>query len=563
MDGQIVDQKYRLTRLIGEGGMGCVYEAQQLDTGEQVAVKLISGQKRRESATALGRFQREARAAAGVDTPHIVHVRDAGTDPVTGAPYLVMEYLDGEDLGQLLHRLGPLRPEVALRIIVQACLGLQKAHEARVIHRDIKPANLFLARSGDGEVVVKLLDFGIAKIKPSEGGMTTGLTTTGKMLGSPLFMAPEQIEDIRTVDYRTDIWSLGVVLYAALSGNAPHHHIASIARLFVMICTEPAPPIQDVAPWVPREVAAVVHRALQLNMSDRFQSVTEMLEAMLPLLPDGHALRQELLVTATDSERAVIAPRLDVGAAPHRSILPRAGEASQSDPPRDSGRAGTVSASSGGPLASRTASSASSGRSAAAWSRAPTVLLALGVAGAVVYLAGPRAAAPGGDVSPAASEASTAPAEAAGPASVAPGGALRRVVLAVAPRDAAVEVDGARVEVREGLVEIAGVLGSNHRVRLVSAGVERVGNVVVTENGAFPPTMAIDGAAAGPSGPAAAPSGPAAAPSGPAAAPSGPAAAPSGAPNARPQAPRRPAAEKTPPEAPSPPADPLVPSTFE
>ncbi|WP_437618844.1 protein kinase domain-containing protein [Sorangium sp. So ce1151] len=541
MDGQIVDQKYRLTRLIGEGGMGCVYEAQQLDTGEQVAVKLISGQKRRESATALGRFQREARAAAGVDTPHIVHVRDAGTDPVTGAPYLVMEYLDGEDLGQLLHRLGPLRPEVALRIIVQACLGLQKAHEARVIHRDIKPANLFLARSGDGEVVVKLLDFGIAKIKPSEGGMTTGLTTTGKMLGSPLFMAPEQIEDIRTVDYRTDIWSLGVVLYAALSGNAPHHHIASIARLFVLICTEPAPPIQDVAPWVPREVAAVVHRALQLNMGDRFQSVTEMLEAMLPLLPDGHALRQELLVTATDSERAVIAPRLDVGAAPHRSSLARAGEASQSDPPRDSGRAGTVSASSGGPLASRTASSASSGRSAAS-SRAPAVLLALGVAGAVVYLAAPRAAAPGGDVAPAASEAPTAPAEAAGPASVAPGGALRRVVLAVAPRDAAVEVDGAPVEVREGLVEIAGVLGSNHRVRLVSAGVERVGNVVVTENGAFPPTMAIDGPAAGPSGPAA---------------------GPSGALGPRPQPPRRPAAEKTPPDAPRPPADPLVPSTFE
>ncbi|MGK3987226.1 serine/threonine-protein kinase [Sorangium sp. So ce136] len=555
MEGQIVDQKYRLTRLIGEGGMGCVYEARQLDTGEQVAVKLISGQKRRESATALGRFQREARAAAGVETPHIVRVRDAGTDPVIGAPYLVMEYLDGEDLGQLLHRLGSLRPEVALRIIVQACLGLQKAHEARVIHRDIKPANLFLARSGDGEIVVKLLDFGIAKIKPSEGGMTTGLTTTGKMLGSPLFMAPEQIEDIRTVDYRTDIWSLGVVLYAALSGNAPHHHIASIARLFVMICTEPAPPIQDVAPWVPREVAAVVHRALQLNMSDRFQGVTEMLDAMLPLLPDGHALREELLVAVTDSERAVSAPRLDVGPAPHRSSFARAGEASPSDPLRDSGRASTVSASSGGPLASRTASSASSGRTAA-WSRAPAALLALGVVGAAVYLAAPRAAAPGGDVAPAASEAEAAPAEATGPASIAPGGALRRVVLAVAPRDAAVEVDGAPVEVREGLVEIAGVLGSNHRVRLVSAGVERVGNVVVTENGAFPPTMAIDGAAAGPSGAAAGPSGAAAGRT-------NTAAGPSGAASARPQPPRRPAAEKAPSEAPRPPADPLVPSTFE
>ncbi|WP_437493929.1 serine/threonine-protein kinase [Sorangium sp. So ce1014] len=544
MNGEIVDRKYKLTRLIGEGGMGCVYEARQLDTGEQVAVKLISGQKRRESGTALGRFQREARAAAGIETPHIVRLLDAGTDPVTGSPYLVMEYLEGEDLGQLLHRLGPLRPDVALRVVVQACLGLQKAHEARVIHRDIKPANVFLARSGDGEIVVKLLDFGIAKIKPSEGGATTGLTTTGKMLGSPLFMAPEQIEDIRTVDYRTDIWSLGVLLYAALAGNAPRHDIASIARLFVLLCTEPAPPIQDVAPWVPREIAAVVHRALQLKMDDRFQGAEEMLAAMHPLLPDGHALRQEALVAVTDGERAVLAPRLDVGPAARQGSQgspARADEGSRSDPTGDGGRGPAVSGSSGDPAASGSASGASLS-SAAARSRGPAVLLVLGVAGAIAFLAAPRAADPGGDAAPATSaEPATSASAAASAAPATPPDALdpapavlRRVALSVAPRDAAVEVDGAPAEVRDGLVEIAGVLGSNHRVRLVSAGAERVEDVVVTENGASPPRIALDVPAVGPTS----------------------------APIARPQSPRRPAPEKAPPAAPMPAADPLVPSTL-
>ncbi|WP_437564206.1 protein kinase domain-containing protein [Sorangium sp. So ce542] len=557
MEGEIVDRKYRLTRLIGEGGMGCVYEARQTDSGERVAVKLISSQKRRESGTALGRFQREARAAAGIETPHIVRLLDAGTDPATGSPYLVMEYLHGEDLGQLLHRLGPLRPDVALRIVVQACLGLQKAHEARVIHRDIKPANLFLARSGDGEIVVKLLDFGIAKIKPSEGGgVTTGLTTTGKMLGSPLFMAPEQIEDIRTVDYRTDIWSLGVVLYAALAGNAPRHQIASIARLFVLLCTEPAPPIQDAAPWVPREMAAVVHRALELKMGDRFQSAEEMLAAMLPLLRGGHALREEMLVAVTDEERAVLAPRLDVGPAARREgSQANAAERRPGDSTTDGGRGRAVSATSGAPTTSGAPASG-----AAARSRAPAVLLALGAAGAIAYFAAPRAAEPGADAavaagtaaasaaataapaasdvaaagaSPAASVASATPSDATDPAPV----ALRRVVLAVAPSDAAVEVDGVPAEVRGGLVEISGVLGSKHRVRLVRAGAERVEEVVVTEDGASPARLALDV----------------------------PAARATGAPPGRPQPPRRPAPApaKEPSAPPRPPADPLVPSTLQ
>src|SRR4029079_5501211 len=138
-----------------------------------------------------------------------------------------MELLQREDLQHLLDRVGKLEPDTALRITAQICLGLQKAHEARVVHRDIKPANVFLARRGDGEIVVKVLDFGVAKIKPepsAQSGATTGLTRTGGILGSPLYMAPEQARGLSNIDYATDPWSLGMVLYRALSGSLPHEH---------------------------------------------------------------------------------------------------------------------------------------------------------------------------------------------------------------------------------------------------------------------------------------------------------------------------------------------------
>src|SRR5262245_59665007 len=203
--------------------MGSVYEAEQVGAGQRVAVKVIggapgsAGEAEKRSPDLVNRFQREAKAASAIDTEHIARVLDAGTDAKTNAPYLVMEYLDGEDLQHLIDRNGPLPPRVALKIVAQACVALDKAHTARVVHRDIKPANLFLARKAGGEVIVKLLDFGIAKIKgdPVRGLKTSDLTNSGSILGSPLFMSPEQVQDMKTLDYRTDLWSLGVVLYCA------------------------------------------------------------------------------------------------------------------------------------------------------------------------------------------------------------------------------------------------------------------------------------------------------------------------------------------------------------
>jgi eukaryotic-like serine/threonine-protein kinase len=163
---QVIDQKYQVVRLLGKGGMGAVYEARHVGTGRRVAVKVILNENGLpQHVDVLARFQREARAAGAIESMHITQVLDTGVDPRGGHPYLVMEYLAGEDLHQTLERLGPLSPDLALRIAVQACLGLAKAHEGGVVHRDIKPANIFLARQDAGQIWVKLLDFGIAKAK--------------------------------------------------------------------------------------------------------------------------------------------------------------------------------------------------------------------------------------------------------------------------------------------------------------------------------------------------------------------------------------------------------------
>jgi eukaryotic-like serine/threonine-protein kinase len=298
MVGSIVDGKYRLLRLVGEGGMGSVYEAEPIPGGSQalgfeprVAIKLLQPEVLDgDSGSRLARFRREAMAASAVDTPHIVRVLEFGTDPATDAPYMVMELLRGEDLEQLLERMVTLPPDTVLRIAAQACLALEKAHGARVIHRDIKPGNIFVARRAAGDVVVKILDFGIAKIKRGPGELSSGLTQSGHLLGSPRYMSPEQARGFRSTDFRTDLWSLGMVLYHALSGNPPHHEALSLGELTLAIATSPPRLVPELVPWVPRAVIALVHGALELDPPRRFPSATAMLDAIRPLLPGGWSL---------------------------------------------------------------------------------------------------------------------------------------------------------------------------------------------------------------------------------------------------------------------------------
>jgi serine/threonine-protein kinase len=242
-----------------------------------------------------------------------------------------MECLAGEDLQRLLDRTGPLPPDVALRIAAHALLGLARAHEAGIVHRDIKPANLFLARDGGGAVTVKILDFGIAKIKADVLGAQhlTDLTGTGDILGSPAYLSPEQAQNSKNVDLRTDLWSLGCVLYCALSGQAPHQHLPAIHAIILAICCSPARPLRERAPWVSAEHALVVHRALEIEPDKRYPSAAAMLDAIRPLVPGGLAIHEEML-SGLPPELSAAAGRVEANATtePQRPITRDGGDPS-------------------------------------------------------------------------------------------------------------------------------------------------------------------------------------------------------------------------------------------
>jgi serine/threonine-protein kinase len=221
---------------------------------------------------------------------------DTGIDAATSDHYIVMELLAGEDLRQLIRRVGRVPTEIVLSIAWQVCLGLRRAHEQDIIHRDIKAGNIFLARKDDGHVEVKILDFGIAKLRADPLASSDGndLTRSGSVLGSPLYMSPEQATGSRKLDGRSDIWSLGVVMYEALAGVTPHND-GALGAVILAICSVPARPIRERVPEVPEEVAALVHKALALEPSQRFASAAEMQTAIGKLLPGGATIHESVL----------------------------------------------------------------------------------------------------------------------------------------------------------------------------------------------------------------------------------------------------------------------------
>ncbi|KYF75121.1 hypothetical protein BE17_43635 [Sorangium cellulosum] len=529
MIGELFNGKYRVLRLLGQGGMGSVYEVELVETGERLALKCVESELLNRSKSSIGRFQREVRAMGALDTEHIVRVRDAGTDPATGAPFMVMELLEGEDLQHLLDRVGKLEPDTALRIAAQVCVGLQKAHEARILHRDIKPANLFLARRGEGEIVVKILDFGIAKIKPEphQGGPTTGLTRTGGIIGSPLYMSPEQARGLSDIDYHTDLWSLGVVLYRALSGRVPHEHIGAFGDLIMAICSVSPEPIQELAPWVGPEVAAVVHGALKFDAGDRFPSAAAMLDAIRPLLPHGSSLREEHLVPVSEATCAVIAPKHRMSLPPddaHRRMITRiavrVGRAASEpatikDAPgalREAATGSTTLLQATVTMGAGDATARSNGRSAprSRARRMAAAAMGLTAAAGVIAFSLSRAANQQDSASPSEAAAASVPAMAPAPVTLpestasvvaAPPPALQRARLAVSPADVSVEIDGAPAKVDGGEVTIEGAPGSRHRVRLFKGKDELRDEVILTEAGAAPPRMQLDTAKPRPAAP--------------------------------------------------------------
>lgn len=290
---RVIAGKYEVLRVLGRGGMGVVFEARHVTTGRRVAVKEIAiGNDQK----LVDRFERETRATGAIDSRHVPPVLDAGSDPITQHPFLVMELLHGVDLQVYFSEHGPVGEDVALRIAAQACAGLVRAHAAGVVHRDIKPANLFLAKR-DGELVVQVLDFGVARIKEQLAtNQNPTLTVTGVMLGTPLYMSPEQVvSGAKELDQRTDLWSLAIVLYEALAGEPPHADCETLGGLMVAICGKRAKPLRELAPNVSKEVEALVMRALELDPANRFPTAEVFLEALDALVPFGTKLETSLL----------------------------------------------------------------------------------------------------------------------------------------------------------------------------------------------------------------------------------------------------------------------------
>ena len=503
--GTTIDGKYLVKRQLGAGAMGSVYEAEHTSTGRRVALKLISAGDLTRDSGMVARFQREARAAGAIDTQHITQVLDAGLDEESQLPFLVMEFMAGDDLQNTIKLLGPLPPELAMRIVAQACLGLQKAHDAGVVHRDMKPANLFLAQRDAGEIIVKLLDFGIAKVKmdAAQEVESAGLTKTGSMLGSPLYMSPEQAKGQRDIDHRTDIWSLGVVFYQALCGRTPYQDATALGELIIMICSQFPPLVQDHAPWVPQEVAAIVHKCLRHNPAERFQSAMEMFQALKALLPNGWSINDSMIASVDAAMKGVAAPKLGL------TTSLESAQTAVGGPPASAVTTGP------GTAVTTVGNVAPPAKSAG---KAPLfaalgVLAVAGIGGAYVLtrpaalpVVTPATAQPAITATAIASATPTATATATA-STPAPTGTLR-VKLVIMPSDAQAEVEGEKTPVKGGLLEISGTLGSVHRVHVFKGKMTTTTDVVITNVGANPPKIELLPPGQKPAGSASANAGP-------------------------------------------------------
>jgi serine/threonine protein kinase len=305
--GITIGDKYQLERPLARGGMGAVWVARHVKLGQTVAVKFLDADVAAASG-AVARFEREARAAATLDTPHVVRVHDYGVED--GTPYLVMELLRGEDLNTRLRKRRRLSLPEAAKIVAQMGRALRRAHEAGIVHRDLKPANVYLAQV-DGDEVVKVLDFGIAKETWSR---VEDSTKTGEVFGSPHYMSPEQTRAQKTVDQRADVWATGVIAYRMITGRLPFPGDV-LGEILSSVLVDPAPLMAEAAPDLPAELDGFFTKALAKKKDERFATIDELVEAF-------HAV-----VGGAD--------RLSMASSPSVASGP-AGSASQAGPPPSS-----------------------------------------------------------------------------------------------------------------------------------------------------------------------------------------------------------------------------------
>ena len=281
--GSLVGGKYRIERMIGQGAMGAVYAACHEALQKRVALKILF-EEHVHSQETVNRFFNEARAAAGIESDHVARVLDVG-QLETGAPFMALELLEGADLAAVLQQGTRLSVHDVVDWVLQALEALAEAHSLGIVHRDLKPANLFLARRRDGTRVVKVLDFGISKFSGLTGAQPT-FTVTSSILGSPVYMAPEQLRNAKSVDARADIWAMGVVIYELLSGSVPF--VAdSVAELFVAVLEHVPASLQTCRPDIPPELDEVVMRCLSRDVEARFRDVGELAVALAPFALGG------------------------------------------------------------------------------------------------------------------------------------------------------------------------------------------------------------------------------------------------------------------------------------
>lgn len=301
--GAVLLGRYRLERIVGEGAMGVVVAATHLHADRPVALKFLLpafGKRRALHA----RFAREARAATRIKSEHVARVLDVEALE-SGEPFIVMELLTGEDLGQRLERLGPLPADDAVDYVVQACDALAQAHALGIIHRDLKPANLYLDQLADGTSIVKVLDFGLSKWIGGED-----LTKSSSTVGSAAYMSPEQLKSSATVDRRTDVYALGVTLFELLAGRQPFAAETAAAMCLAVLFGEPVS-LATLRPDLPPGLVAAVHRALMRDRDARFADVAELVRALSPFAPARSAAVVARI--AGDGARSSAAP---AGAAP-------------------------------------------------------------------------------------------------------------------------------------------------------------------------------------------------------------------------------------------------------
>ncbi len=280
--GDTLVGKYRIEEILGKGGMGVVAAARHLKLGQRVAIKFLIHSDHEET---VARFLREARAAVRLRSEHVARVLDVG-QLETGSPYMVMEYLEGCDLMRHVRTNGPLEVADAVLHVLQTCEAIAEAHAAGIIHRDLKPANLFLTTTPDGETCVKVLDFGISKTndKADDGGQAYSLTNVDDILGSPLYMPPEQLKSSKNVDVRSDVWSIGVILYQLLTGQTPWYSNI-LHELVLSIATDPPPPVSKFRQDVPAQLEAAIMKCLEKKREHRFENVAELAWAIAEFGP--------------------------------------------------------------------------------------------------------------------------------------------------------------------------------------------------------------------------------------------------------------------------------------